>query len=74
MFCARYIAITTYILHLVNNTWMKFQTSRPNLVKVMVFLICGVTGVPKRLQMAKLCQMLLLTSVTLETLLKHLDD
>ena len=74
MLYARYIAITTYILHLVNNTWMKFQTSRPNLVKVMVFLICGVTGVPKRLQMAKLCQMLLLTSVTLETLLKHLDD
>ena len=43
-------------------------------MKVMAFLVSGVTGVPTRLQMAKLCQMHLLISVTLETLLKHFGD
>lgn len=71
---ARYITITTYLLHLVNHTWMKFQTSRPNLMGVMEFLVWCPRTSPKHLQMAKLCQMILLTSVTLETLLKHCGD
>lgn len=40
----------TYLLHLVNNSCITFQTSRPNLMEAKEFLVCGVTGVPEPLQ------------------------